>query len=136
MGLITMLVDVVALSAGAAAVRRGTGYSAKEWVCSRLSSTPLRGLAASYFNIGEAVVFSVVKYAEVLRAGRETRLRDSEGREADHHRDGGQRPREFEREREWGRPPPPPPHDREGPPPPQMREPPRPDERERQFRKD
>jgi hypothetical protein len=124
MGLISMMIDVLAVSAGAAAVRRGTGYSAKEWVCSRLPSLPLRGLAASYFNVGEALVFSVVKYAAVLRSGRESRLRESEGGEDAH----GDRRRPHEPERDHGRP-----HDEHRDGPPRDREPPRDD---RQYRKD
>ena len=69
-----MLVDILVVSGSAAAVRRATGYNLKEWSLARIPNAPLRGLAATFFNVGEAVVFSAIKYAEVLRVSREARL--------------------------------------------------------------
>ena len=76
-GLINLLVDILVVSSSAAAVRRATGYNLKEWSMARILNAPLRGLAATFFNVGEAVVFSAIKYAEVLRVSREARLQAS-----------------------------------------------------------
>ncbi len=138
MGIISIVIDLVGVSAAAAAVRRGTGYSAKEWVCSKVPRQPFRALVSSYFNMGEAVVFSVVKYAEMLRVTREARLKDQpEGEERDRfERDRMERDRlDRMRETDWDRgrerrdsggwdrgrdssppPPPPPMREPEGPP--------------------
>jgi len=79
MGLVSLVIDILTLSTGAAVARRLTGYSAKEFVLSRLPDRAiLRGATASFFNVGEAIVFSIVKYSEVVRVSRELKLKERE----------------------------------------------------------
>lgn len=82
MGLISFCFDLLTLSAGAAAVRRLTGYSAKEFVMARVPEKRLmlRTAASSFFNVGEAVVFSIVKYSEVVRVTREAKQKEAQNK--------------------------------------------------------
>lgn len=73
MGLFSFLFDLMILSAGAAGVRRATGYSAKEFLLPKVSSPLAKSALSAYFGAGELVVTSGIKYAQVLKATREAK---------------------------------------------------------------
>ncbi len=56
MGIIRCFFDVVIVSAGAASLRRMTGYSLKEYLSHKITSPFLLKVTNSYFNMGETVV--------------------------------------------------------------------------------
>lgn len=78
MGLFGLIFDTMLLSAGAAGVRRLTGYSAKEYVMQYVSNPMAKGALSAFFGAGEAITFTVLKYGDMLRTNREAALKRNE----------------------------------------------------------
>ena len=72
-------------------MRRLTGYSAKDFVLSRVSNPLAKGAASAYFNAGEAVVFGTLKWAEVMRANREAKLSSGDKKSDDSSSNSGKK---------------------------------------------